>query len=577
MPESLIAGRHKAPGGFAQWYGRGPEKPRECLALNVKVPPDAPKAATGCFYLFWCGNSAVRVGTNGYPAVPWEQLRDTMNNLSSVVSDFEKSGLAFSGLEGAIAVKDLVVALRDERRAANALAETSAAHQATLQCLGLYRQKQIEVRSERHEQQAKQALLARAMPPVQCHENRGGDAAPIEADPVQPQADDIVASGAPDDEDPRSDPRGSRDAEAMRQPSAAAAEVAYAEAKQLFSSAHCDGYLAHVGAEHKQRKSMIGVWSNIIACLRDFGVQGTRVAVEVLRKVGVLVLPELAGHLLGFIASGVMGLFHTGAAIFDWRRANRDRELADEVLRQTHLNKTACHADEKRRFRLRAPFAATVIERFQTNIDRAGQNAKEQRLWAIARLVYGLLSTGLGTAAVVGGVVFGIAVVTGTGGAIFAAIGIAAGVAWLGFAVFKTVKRILAERAERKQIQAAIETDKKIQGKGGMKNCTFERLSKAAARHGALQQNSYFHAAMLAKALLIESEHQGQATKKDRLDASTTLQTIGMTKEMTSLLKRGSFEQAHETIYTYLHGDASQHAIAAGRFNRIAEGSMPNV
>jgi len=79
--------------------------------------------------------------------------------------------------------------------------------------------------------------------------------------------------------------------------------------------------------------------------------------------------------------------------------------------------------------------------------------------------------------------------------------------------------------------------------------------------------NRYILAARLAKDLLIVGGgDQNPHVKVARLNVSTTLQTMGMPKETTTMLKHASFEQAHEAIYRYLRADTAQHLMQTGSF-----------
>jgi hypothetical protein len=589
VPEVIQSGGENHSQGLAQWYEDRPAKHGLGLELDVKVPADKHKGATAFFYGLWCGNSTVRVGTNGLPVVPAHVIKEAVTELGSVVSGFEITGLGFAGLEGVLAIKDVGIAVRDERSAARKMSATQEAHGRAIQNLCWYRRTQDLKRRERLDRQLlKQAVNERASQAVVANREPEGEleGEPDGAEyPVNLHSDEIAPDPPPHGDELASLEDASAelaDAIAAQQDAAAQPSADPAETMPGFSRPDCDGYLAYVDASHKHSKASADLWPKIIACIRDFGVQGARVVIDVLKKTGEIVFPQLLGHLFPWVFSIGMGIFHSVAAVFEWRQANRDRAQAEQVLEQTNGNRTNIERDAKRLRRLTKPLTSKVLAHFQENIGKAREHAARQRRWAIFRFIYGSFSTASGAAAIVAGAVFGIGAMIGSGGMILGVVAIAAGVAWLAFALYKIVMRMRMEKAQRveqEQVRAALGA---AAVKGNVKantleQCDLDDFGALVSQFGNLQDNPYLEAAKLAKLLLMESEGKRYSTKQERLDVSTTLQVLGMTKAMTSMLKRASFEKAHETIYSYLRGDAAQQAMGSGAFNRITENSESNI
>jgi hypothetical protein len=555
--------------------------------LDVKVPLDKEKAVTASFYALWCGNSTARVGTNGMPVVPAQAIKAAVTELGAVIAGFEVTGLLFGGLEGGISIKDVALAVRDKRAAARRLSANREPYGRAIDHLALYRGLHPLRKQERLERQlVKQAMAGRAshavaadLEPLALPTGQGAEH-PVDLHPDQ------AGPGAPSQHDEGAVAEqwsaASADTSAARQRAAAGTmpimvrtRAASAGGMPGFRTGDCDGYLAFVDASGQYSKARACLWSNIIACIRDFGVQGARVVIDTLKKTGEIVVPPCLGPLLPWIASIGMGVFHGVAAVLEWWQANRALAHAEQVLQQADRNEESVRWDAKRHDRVTNALALKVLEHFRQSMSQAREHAVRHRRWAICRFIYGGFSTASGTGAIVTGAVFGVGALIGTGGMILSLVAIATGVGWLAFAVYKIITRMRMEkvqRVEREEVRAALE--EAVEAMGGFEPITLEQCDlgdlDTLVSGFKLEKNRYLKAAQLAKLLLMESEEKEYSTKQERLEVSTTLQVMGMTKAMTSILKRASFERAHETVYGYLRGDAAQHAMSADAFNNMA-------
>lgn len=333
------------------------------------------------------------------------------------------------------------------------------------------------------------------------------------------------------------------------------AELA-AQDKPFPAQEDCDAYLAYVDAEAAERKTD-GYTSAKLTCARDLGVQSIRTAFDAFGD-PLLSLTKGALESISSVLGIAMGVGHTAQGVFDYQSAEREKRSLISTSELVSQKKADISTDAKRKDRLSDKAAAGVQAIFEKRLESRKEDAATASRWARMRIGYGVFSITNGlvaagvTLALLGGLASGAAPMIL---AVGAAAATTAGILWLTFALYKLACRWrngLIEHRERIATGKIVSVGSPSQWPR-LGQYTLDELRRfreeALRRDGEL--NAYLEAAILTRQLQ-EGGKDSAENRKERLATSTMLQVYGMSKTTTSLLKRASFDAAHDAIYKHL-------------------------
>ncbi|MGY8526283.1 hypothetical protein [Paracidovorax citrulli] len=494
---------------------------RELRWFKIEIRAHAESWARLVFYGSWLADLGIRS-----PGLIGPAFGSGLQVATTLLPIIQAVGSVLSGLEGWVALFDLHrarIALRDAKATKSRLED---AHQRALKGLDERNKDRAarKIREAEAQRLRERAIELALAPHTDC------------TLPNHPVCDLLLRSQVAGIE-------------------AQIAELA-AQDKPFPAQEDCDAYLAYVDADATGRKTD-GYTSAKLTCARDLGVQSIKTAFDAFGD-PLLSLTKGALESISAVLGVAMGVGHAAQGVFDYQSAEREKRSLIATSELVSQKKADISTDAKRKDRLSDKAAAGVQAIFEERLESRKEDAATASRWARMRIGYGAFSITNGlvaagvTLALLGGVASGAAPMIL---AVGAAAATTAGILWLTFALYKLACRWrtgLVEHRER------IATGKIVSVRSPshwprLGQYTLDQLR--GFREESLRSdgkiNAYLEAAILARQL--QEGGEGSTKKRnERLATSTMLQVYGMSKTTTSLLKRASFDTAHDAIYKHL-------------------------
>lgn len=337
-------------------------------------------------------------------------------------------------------------------------------------------------------------------------------------------------------------------------------------------AAHCVDYLHHIEAANHNTRAAQSWLGSVLTCVRDVGIDVPSVGYDALSLLdsagqGPLDLLLGAADAPSFGLGGAAGAMQVACGAFELRQARRQRRRLRELGMLVRYNGSRIASDGKRRRRIATPLARRVGALFERARRTAMAQAWRRCGLAWLRIGYGLLSIAASAAGAGMLLFFGAAMVAGTGGLALLAVSAVIGFSWVGVTGYKMVSRACGDSVRRDERQAVARALEQAAGLGLaaplLAQCTLAQLEALPRHCPALQENRYLLSALLARRLIIDrrDRHRG---KHERIETATLLQSLGMPRIWTTMLKRAPFDVVHRHIDAYLNDDMAVLALARG-------------
>jgi hypothetical protein len=516
------------------------------LRVAVVVPTDPRNLAWRCFYGFWSLVGMARTSSRVALVISGDHGGTVAAIAGAGALLVPVIGLGMAGIESIVVVADFVETLAEKRQTSKALENA------------LRKQREAVGALSRHGRDRGDELSE-----ARCAE--GGAAQHYPTSPLLPSpvpARQVMATDFPDEA------------------SAAAHRLAAWHAQHdVLKRAARDAILDATLAAARDRNQRTDVLEAGLTLSRDTVVQGGLVGSAIAQTLKEFALDVavvmkqavLASQILAFalgasqIATGLVGLWR---AVRDWRR--QDRAITTFSASRLRLQATAdgqlSRRERSHQRRIDTPLGKATLRTYEDTRRGLAAGARRAAIWSALRIGYGAGSVSIGIASM-------LVLAGASGGAALPVLAAALGTAWLAFAVYKLIVRKRAKARERQEAAAFDQAMHDIARESGfactLVDCPLDRLASLAPPHGesALGTNKYYRAALLARYLHIDDEaakNDDHAMKTLRGQASAALQTMGVPRKLTQMLKRSSVQSTYSWILSYLSEDNNRALTAIG-------------
>ncbi|TWG85419.1 hypothetical protein L602_002500000200 [Cupriavidus gilardii J11] len=565
------AGRAPPPAAHAVSGARNPPTmgqfvingTQHSIALDVSVSTDGYSLSKRVYYALWALNCVGRLVADCLPKFKIEFLAKLESLRDSGTGEYFKiMGIGFAMLEGAIASYDFYKAIRRFFKArAELTPEKLQAHDDAKAKLRNFTEQRIAAKARSHA------------------------AAVLDADPAAPARDEeTYAESDPDARLPpeRRNNHGDQidmpednndiavhDAMRMAIPVPVASDIFIATLEP--TADECSAYLKVVWAKCEKEMAQADFFGSGIAWGRDFVAQGFRSSWDLACEVAKFCGQNLASG-VSYVGTALIAVGHIAAGVYDHRQANKVIKAAQIAIAASEERRSEA-SGRHRADRVNSGYATAIFDSVQYSRKSQSRFGERLKSWANLRITYGGFSVLLACAGILASILL-----TGsafaTGGLILIPIALTIGSIWLGHAVQKGHVRnsrnaaMQADRLVVEKVLAALNQD--AQARGEM---TYDRLEDwppgilhTLLKSAELESNGYLAAAVAAKWLtskqLPDSGDQSETNKlkKKRLRTSAALQTLGMPKSLTSMLKRGHFQDGLNILTDYMNGELKIHS-----------------